>query len=73
MRKLVDLERELQRNRERLGKLSLKNGDFERAAQASKDSAEHYKGLYNDAIDELKRTTQSFKDQLAAKDEEKAL
>ena len=65
--------KELKRTKERLGNLSQKNEGLERAAQASKDSAEHYKGLYNGAIDELKRTTQSFEDQLAARDEEKAL
>ena len=65
--------KELKRTKERLGNLSQKNAGLERAAQASKDSAEHYKGLYNDAIDELKRKTQSFEDQLAATEEEKAL
>ena len=65
--------KELKRTKERLGNLSQKNEGLERAAQASKDSAEHYKGLYNDAIDELKRKTQSFEDQLAAREEEKEL
>ena len=65
--------KELKRTKERLGNLSQKNEGLERAAQASKDSAEHYKGLYNDAIDELKRKTQSFEDQMAAKKEEKEL
>lgn len=65
--------KELERTKERLGKLSQKLVGLERAAQASKDSAEHHKGLCNDANDALKRKTQSFEDQLAAREEEKEL
>jgi len=43
---LASQGKELERTKERLGKLRWKNMGLERAAQASKDSAEHYKGLY---------------------------
>ena len=72
-KELEIVKKELHRTKERLGKLSQNNVDLERAAQASKDSAEHHKGLSTDAIDELTRAKQSFEDQLAARDEEKAL